>query len=146
MNWKRQVVSENSFAFVPIFFVQIHNHQHLSKAKCQYWEQEYNVVVINVWMINFLEPITKRWSGFWHKSYAEHTCYLNTKLGWKECKGGKGPSEKRLTFNGFGICINAWCAIYGIWRSWWKSFSTGTFFCIRFNSSVLISHIQYMQN
>lgn len=39
-------------------------------------------------------------------------------LGRNSCKGGKGQSEKKITFNWDNVCAMAWCAVQGISRTW----------------------------
>ncbi|CAB4028082.1 Hypothetical predicted protein, partial [Paramuricea clavata] len=66
-----------------------------------------------------LQSVSEQRKRVWSKPHSECKVYINAmieqaELGRNPRKGGKGPSEKRFTFNAVDICPIAWCAVQGI--------------------------------
>ena len=66
-----------------------------------------------------MEGIVQQRRRYWSKSFRERRNNLDAMIEQDRDprSGGKGPSEKRMLFNGMRICTNAWCVTHGISRS-----------------------------
>jgi hypothetical protein len=76
----------------------------------------------------FEQPVNGRncWAegSYWSKSFRERRNDLEAMIEQSEQgrnlrSGGKGPTEKRMLFNGMRICANTWCVTHRISRSVW---------------------------
>ena len=69
-----------------------------------------------------MEGIVEQRGRYWSKSFRERRNDLEamieqSKQGRNLRSGGKGPTEKRMLFNGMRICANTWCVTHRISRS-----------------------------
>ena len=76
-----------------------------------------------------LQSVNEQRERVWSKSQSDRKMYISAmieqaELGRHHRRGGKGPSEKRFTFNAINICPNAWCGVQGISRSWLVAYLT----------------------